>query len=233
MATTIDHLRVDHRITVLRDFTDTTGITLRAGESGVLRGLSWNQLRKEIHIEIERASGKVDLVFPEAAKTGPRNGHMREYFEMGEDVSAPRIIPAFHDQSKRQMIVPPPEKKSAPMNTSAWARAAQSTDGPDRLEAIEEEMRRSIDHIGVAASIAEMYAQRMRAFQRAGNEPRAIAAFKLAVDWMGTYAGWATSGGEGAALSYERDQFRAALAREFGYDPTDNDRPPESYCHLP
>ncbi|MEK7781915.1 MAG: hypothetical protein AAB370_10495 [Verrucomicrobiota bacterium] len=222
MALTIDHLRVDHRVTVLRDFTDATGITLHAGETGILRGLAWNQLRKEIHIEIERASGKVDLVFPERTQTGPRNGHMREYFEVGEDVTTPRIIPAFHDQSKHQMIVPLQEKKPAPMNTSGWACAAQSTDGPDRLEAVEEEMRRAIDHIGVAASIAEIYAQRMRAFQRAGNEPRAIAAFKLAVDWMGTYAGWATSGGEGAALSYERDQFRAALAREFGYDPTEN-----------
>ena len=67
-----------------------------------------------------------------------------------------------------------------------------------------------------------MYAQRMRLIQREGNEPRAIAAFKLAVDWMGTYASWATSGGEGAALSYERDQFRVALAQEFGYDPTEN-----------
>ena len=82
-------------------------------------------------------------------------------------------------------------------------------------------MRRAINHIGVAASIAEMYAQRMRVFQRAGNEARAIAAFRLAVDWMDNYASWATSGGEGAALSYERGQFRAALAREFGYDPTE------------
>ena len=72
-------------------------------------------------------------------------------------------------------------------------------------------------HIGAAASIAEMYARRMRAFQRAGDETRAVAAFKQAVDWMGTYAGWATSGGEGAALSHERDQFRTALVREFGY----------------
>lgn len=40
MALTIDHLRVDHRVTVLRDFTDATGITLRAGESGILRGLA-------------------------------------------------------------------------------------------------------------------------------------------------------------------------------------------------
>jgi hypothetical protein len=222
MATTIDHLRVDHRITVLREFVDAKGKMMRAGETGVLKKIDWDQIRLEIILEIKRDSGNVKLVFELAAKTGPRNGHMRDYFEIGADVTPPRIIPAFHDQSKRQMIVPPAEKKPAPMNTTAWTRAARSTDGPDRLEAIEEEMRRSINHIGVAASIAEMYAQRMRMFQRAGNEPRAIAAFKLAVDWMGTYASWATSGGEGAALSYERDQFRAALARKFGYDPTEN-----------
>jgi hypothetical protein len=221
MATTIDHLRVDHRITVLRDFVSAKGQMMRAGDTGVLTKIEWNQIRMEIVLEIKRDSGKVKLVFELAAKTGLRNGRMRDYFEIGENITPPRIIPAFHDQSKRQMIVPPPEKKSASRNDSAWARAAQSTDGPDRLEAIEEEMRRSIDHIGAAASIAEMYAQRMRAFQRAGNEPRAIAAFKLAVDWMGTYASWATSGGEGAALSYERDQFRTALVREFGYDPTE------------
>jgi len=222
MSLTIDNLRVDHRVTVLRDFTDAAGVTLRTGESGIVRGLAWDQRRLEIHIEIERASGKVNLVFPLQAKTGPRNGHMREYFEVGEDVSTPRVIPAFHNHAERKMIVLPVEKQSAPLNTSAWSRAAQSTEGPDRLEAMEEEMRKAIPHIGVAASIAEMYAQRMRAFQRAGNEPRAIAAFKLAVEWMGTYAGWATSGGEGAALSLERDQFHATLVREFGYDPTVN-----------
>ena len=63
----------------------------------------------------------------------------------------------------------------------------------------------------------------MRRFQRAGDEPRAAAAFKQAVDWMATYAGWATSGGEGAALSVERDDFYAALVREFGYDPAERE----------
>lgn len=223
MSMTIDNLRVNHQVTVLRDFTDATGITMRVGESGVVRGLSLEQIRLEIHIEIECASGTVDLVFSLKALTGPRNGHMREYFELGEDVTTPRIIPAFHNHAERKMIVPPPEpeKESAQRHDSAWARVAQSTEDPDQLEAVEEEMRRAIPHIGAAASIAEMYAQRMRTFQRAGNEPRAIAAFTLAVDWMATYAGWATSGGEGAALSRERDDFRAALAREFGYDPTD------------
>lgn len=220
MSTTIDHLRVDHRVTVLRDFTDAAGITLRAGESGVICGVSFDQIRMEIQIEIERESGKVALTFPLKAQGGPRNGHMKEFFEVGEDISTPRVIPAFHDQSLREMIVPPPENIPAPRNDSAWDRAAHSTDGPDQLKDLEEEMRKAFPHIGAAASIAEIYAQRMRAFQRAGNEPRAIAAFKLAVDWMGTYASWATSGGEGAALSMERDQFHAALVREFGYDPT-------------
>ncbi len=233
MATTIDHLRVDHRITVIRDFVDARGTMMHVGDTGVLTRLEWDQVRMLIILEITRDSGKVKLVFELAAKTGPGNGRMREYFEVGEDVTPPRVIPAFHDQSKRQMIIPPPVKNPAPMNTTAWARAAQSTDGPDRLEAVEKEMLAAINHIGVAGSIAEIYAERMRAFQRAGNEPRAVAAFKLAMQWMYSYASSATSGGEGAALSYECDQFREALAREFGYDPTDDGRPPESYCQLP
>lgn len=233
MATTIDHLRIDHRITVLRDFVDAKGTLMRAGDSGVLTRIDWDQIRMLILLEITREAGKVKLVFELGAKTGPRNGRMRDYFEIGEDVTPPRILPAFHDPSKRQMIVPPPVKAQPPMNSTAWARAAQSTEGPDRLEEVEREMLASIDHIGVAGSIAEIYAERMRAFQRAGNEARAIAAFKLAVDWMGSYASSATSGGEGAALSYERDRFRAALAREFGYDPTDDGHPPESGCRLP
>ncbi len=249
MATTIDHLRVDHRITVTRDFVDARGTMMHVGDTGVLTRLEWDQVRMLIILEITRDSGKVKLVFDLAAKTGPRNGRMRDYFEVGEDVTTPRVIPAFRDKSKRQMIipsakekplsvnpaenVPPPAKRLGPMNSKAWARAAQSTDGPDRLEAVEMEMLAAIDHIGVAGSIAEIYAERMRAFQRAGNEPRAIAALKLAMQWMYSYASSATSGGEGAALSYECDQFREALAREFGYDPTDDGRPPESYCQLP
>lgn len=235
MACTIDHLRVDHRVTVRRDFTDLAGNTVRAGETAVLRGLGMDYVRMEILLELERAGSRVQLRFALRAADGPRVGRMKDYFEMGEDVTAPRVIPAFHDRSQRRMIVPPAgksvapenavnapkaEAKPAPMNTAGWSRVAQSTDGPDRLEDLEKEMLRAIDHIGVAGSIAEMYAQRMRAFQRAGNEPRAVAAFKLAVEWMDRYAGSATSGGEGAALSYESDRFRAELTREFGYDPT-------------
>lgn len=224
MATTIDHLRVDHRIRVLRDFTDATGVTLRAGDSGILRALAFDQRRMEIHVGIDRPAGHVDLVFPLAAQTGPRNGHMRDYFEMGEE--APRLgerrpQPAPDAVEARVSGAVSAEKGvCAAPRAMAPDAAGYGTEGPDRLEAAEKDLLDTIPHIGAAASIAEMYAGRMRAFRAAGDEPRAAAAFKLAVDWMGTYASWATSGGEGVALSYQRDKFHAALAREFGYDPT-------------
>jgi hypothetical protein len=149
---------------------------------------------------------------------------MKVFFELGDCVPIPGGEPVRHDPSMRKMIVPLPGKDPASEHGSESWRQARSLEGPDRLEAIEREIQQTAQHIGAAVSIAEMYAQRMRAFQRAGNEPRAVAAFELAAQWMDTYASQATSGGEGEALSHERDQFHAALVREFGYDPSEGDR---------
>jgi hypothetical protein len=223
MATTIDHLRVDHRLTVLREFTDANGVTLRAGEGGILRGQAFDQIRLEIQLEIEQPQGKITLRFPLKASAGPRVGHMREFFELGDVESVPGTPPARVDSAARRMIVP---VASAGRDESEPPRHAARDDDPDRLEDLEKEIQRQYPHIGASASIAEMYAQRMRRFQRAGNEARAVAAFKLAVDWMRTYASHATSGGEGAALSLQCDEFHAGLVREFGYDPTTAARQP-------
>jgi len=220
MATTIDHLRVDHRLTILREFTDASGVTLEAGERCILRGQAFDQGRLEIQLEIERPQGKVSLRFPLKAPAGPRLGHMKEFFELGDYEPAPDTMRARVDPAVRKMIVPPASVRSAGRGEPEWLREAARADDPDCLEAQEQAIQRQFPHIGSSASIAEMYAQRMRAFQRAGNEARAAAAFKLAVDWMRTYASHATSGGEGEALSRECDEFHAGLVREFGYDPT-------------
>ena len=221
---TIDNLRIDHRVTILREFTDAAGVTLRAGEHGVLRKLSFDQIRLEIGMEIDRPNGKIALRFPQKMPDGPRIGHMKEYFEIGDYVPLPGSEPVRHDPLARKMIVPGSGKNAASEAGPEGLRRAGNAEGPDRLEALEQQIQRDAQHIGAAASIAEMYAQRMRVFQRAGNEPRAVAAFKLSAQWMWTYASQATSGGEGEALSRERDQFHAALVREFGYDPTENGR---------
>src|SRR6187402_3409281 len=137
MATTIDHLRVDHRVTILRDFTDAAGITLQAGECGVLRSQSFDQVRLEIHIEIERKKGKVALRFPLKAAEGPRIGHMREFFELGDYAPVPGSERIRPDPVARKMIVPAPENALAKTRGPDWWRQARSMDGPDRLEAAE------------------------------------------------------------------------------------------------
>lgn len=103
---------------------------------------------------------------------------------------------------------PAPAEASSPM-----------PEGPDRLEEAEQAILQSIPHLGAAASVAEMYARRMRDFQRVGQDARAVAAFGLAAQWMWFYASQATSGGEGLALSRERDLFIDGLVRELGHDP--------------
>lgn len=228
MAMTIDHLRVDHRITVIREFSDAAGASMHVNDTGIIRDMEWDQLRDEVCIEIEpdrvgTNPPRIRLTFSLKAHSGPRNGHMREFFEIGEYSPIPRAQPVRPDPAKREMIVPTVKEQDR-SDGLAWWRSTRNTDGPDHQEEAEKKLLAEIDHIGVAASIAEMYAQRMRAFQAEGNEPRAIAAFKLADQWMSTYAGWATSGGEGAALSRERDEFHDGLVAEFGYDPTADDK---------
>lgn len=223
MATTLDHLRVDHRVTVIREFTDSAGVTMRAGESGILRELSFDQIKLQAHLGIERDGRKIALMFQYKIRQPARS--MREIFEVGDHVPVPGTERAWHEPAARKMIVPPKANDAEPDPAPDWWREAKQLEDAGRLKEAEAAIQKAAPHIGSAASIAEMYARQMRMFQRAGDEPRAIEAFKQAVDWMGNYAASATSGGEGAALSLERDDFRAALAREFGYDPTE---PPQS-----
>ncbi len=125
-------------------------------------------------------------------------------------------------------------KPTAPKSPREAHRAAQKSSGPpqwwhealafeaqDQLDAAEKHIRDNCPYIGFAASTAEMYRRRMLRLKNAGDETGARAAFKKSSDFIFLYASMATSGGEGAALSYERDQFLTTLTREFGYDPTD------------
>ena len=75
--------------------------------------------------------------FPLKIASGPRNGHMKEYFEVGDDVPGPgteRICPT---PAARTMIVPAPETESAKTSGPDWWRRARNMEGPDRLEAME------------------------------------------------------------------------------------------------
>lgn len=101
----------------------------------------------------------------------------------------------------------------------AWWRKAVSLERADRLEEAEKVIREGCPHLGFAYATAELYQRRMLRRKRAGDAAGALEAFRKSEAAIFHYASMATSGGEGAALSAERDEFRAGLVSAFGRDP--------------
>jgi hypothetical protein len=90
MSATIDHLAPGHRVKVLRGFTDARGIAVPAEATGVIRMMDVDLKTMEFTIDWERDGKTERLTFSLAAKEGPRNGHMRDWLELGEFVALPR-----------------------------------------------------------------------------------------------------------------------------------------------
>lgn len=101
MACTIDHLRPNHGVRVLRDFTDARGKSHSAGATGIIRqmGLDWAQ--SEFWIDWDRDGVSERLYFALGSTTGPGNGRMREYFELGDyDPGSPAPEPLLKPQAE-------------------------------------------------------------------------------------------------------------------------------------
>lgn len=93
----------------------------------------------------------------------------------------------------------------------AWHRRASELERAGQIEEAEQLIRESVPHIAFAAVTAELHADRMRRLRAAGDHEGAARALADAQRWITFYASLATSGGEGVALSAERDRFLAAL----------------------
>lgn len=92
-----------------------------------------------------------------------------------------------------------------------WARAAAALEAQGRLAEAERVMLDGCPHQGVLISVAEMYRREMARRAQRGDAAAAATAREAAVRWAHAYAASATSGGEGVALSRERDAFLARL----------------------
>jgi len=219
MSTTIDHLSADHRVKVLRDFSDARGRKCRVGETAVIRRMGVDWSRQEISIEWERDGVNEKLVFELMAKSGPRNGAMREYFAVEERV--PLFEDTVEGRAQRKFIelqrsVPTVDEQPVREPTRyeeavarIWALAARRrfdeaerqirlvlsapAPAPDRLEQLAEDM----------AGLAALYRQTPES---------------EVYDWLREHAtrlwyAWgsqATSGGEGAVRA---ERIRAAERR--------------------
>jgi hypothetical protein len=92
-----------------------------------------------------------------------------------------------------------------------WRVYARALAEAGRVAEAEAVIMQHVDHIGAYAAIAQMHAARKHRLIAAGDTAGAAAAHEAARDWIYRYAGSATSGGEGIALSAERDQFLQQL----------------------
>ena len=128
-------------------------------------------------------------------------------------VKEPRVWEEYEPNEAEPVIEPPgpdPEFAGQP----DWWRDAVLHERADRLEEAEQAILTAVDHIGAYSSVAHLYEERCARLARAGRDADAASARDRAIHWLYAYAGSATSGGEGAALSLERDQRIAALGGE-------------------
>lgn len=107
MATTIDHLSANHRVSVLKDFTDARGTSVKAGETALIKLIGVDWLAMEVFFDWERDGKAERLVFSLNAKEGPRNGGMKEYFELREYVDPPRPPKTPKPDTPPEAIKPP------------------------------------------------------------------------------------------------------------------------------
>jgi hypothetical protein len=97
-----------------------------------------------------------------------------------------------------------------------WWRKARALESADRLDEAEEAIRNGIPNLYFAIATASMYRDRMIRLKAAGDTAGAEAAYKQAISFAYFYASLATSGGEGMALSGERDAFPKELEAAYG-----------------
>lgn len=99
----------------------------------------------------------------------------------------------------------------APGAEPVWWTEAQRLEQAGHVEAAEQLILKSLDHLGAYSQVAHLHELRGRRLADSGDTTGAQVAFEASGSWMDTMAGGATSGGEGAALSLQRDQHRARL----------------------
>lgn len=208
MSATVDHLFADRVVTVTKNFTDAAGNTFAAGESGRIRHIHLDWSTFVCTIELEQGNQLRNIVLHDARSSveGPRSGNLREFFEVVKEEYKP-------EPKRPPAPQPVAEPSPRPSGSDAYRRALDLEE-QDRLEEAEKLLTESIPNLYSVITIADMYRTRMIRLRELGRHEEAREARKQAVDNAYFFASLATSGGEGAALSLQRNQFLASLGPE-------------------
>ncbi len=100
-----------------------------------------------------------------------------------------------------------------------WWLTARRLEADNQLDAAEALIKTSVPNLHFAEVTADLYRMRMNRLKASNDKAGALEAYRKARTFIYFFASMATSGGEGAALSGERDAFMTQLVAEFGADP--------------
>lgn len=103
----------------------------------------------------------------------------------------------------------------------AWWIMARKLEAENKLKEAEAAIKDGVHNLYFAHATAELYRLRMLRMMEAGDKAAALEAFRKSESFIWFMASLATSGGEGAALSHERDKFMKQLVAEYGSPPPD------------
>lgn len=210
---TIDHLRAEHVVHVLKPFTDARGVSHEVGEQGLITDITFDWKTKEISIAWKRGELVETMVFAEQTKTGPGNGRMKEYFELGEYQPAPpegkRFVPNFGYVPIKAEI---PEVSPNLITDSAqydeamqrmWALAARQRfdEAKEQLLAIVNGTKDGVGQYTDTVAEAVCAYARVHAF----DEDRTVYNWlkELGINLWYTWGSGATSGGDGMARAVD------------------------------
>ena len=212
MSAAVDHLGANKLIEVLCRFEDASGAVFEAGETGRIRHIHFDWATSVVTIELMQGEDLKKIVLHQhtSKSSGPRSGNLRQYFEVtgeqivwGPDEELP-VVPTQPDE-------PAPVEQPSRYVHDEYSKLIDRLDLADQMEEVEKLIKDSNPYAYYALEIATVYRGRWRRFKAAGEVVRAEQAREAASDWAHTFAGFATSGGEGAAFSYERNQFLKTL----------------------
>lgn len=202
MAMTIDHLRVDHWIRVIRGFRDAAGTEHPEGEEAILREMRWRVGEPLAYLVLEQSGGeRVEIPFTILGKEGPANGRMREYFELGEAVAVerpPAPIPEL--EAPVPQLLPRPEVLLEPALEQMFDRVVALA-ARGEFEAAEDtyiEMRQWPEVFALRMTqLGEWFEHAAMRFAVPGREEAFEYLARTALSSWYAWAGQATSGGEG------------------------------------
>jgi hypothetical protein len=216
MGTVIDHLIADHHVRVIQAFSDANGVAHAAGEFGVIRQMGVDWARQQIWIEWERDGNREKMVFRLDARRGPRNGGMREFFELGDYSPMPRPAPVPIQQPPRPaeivvdgLIIDETQYAQAVERVSALAGAGRFDDAKAQI------LKITGWPCEYGWRIKEM-AQHLTAMASDHVTDPNPAVYSWLREWSifvwHMWGSGATSGGEGAAFLLDIDAGKKVLA---------------------